>query len=74
MPGMSGIELLPPPGASPEMRRLLVSGHADFDSALNAINEVGVDRLLTKPWESTSCAARFTARRASRACSGTTGA
>jgi response regulator RpfG family c-di-GMP phosphodiesterase len=52
MPGMSGIELLNSVRrVQPETRRLLVSGHADFDSALNAINEVGVDRLLTKPWD-----------------------
>ena len=35
----------------PEMRRLLVSGYADFESALDAINEVGVDRMLIKPWD-----------------------
>jgi response regulator RpfG family c-di-GMP phosphodiesterase len=52
MPGMNGIELLTNARRlQPEMRRLLVSGHADFNSALNAINEVGVDRLLTKPWD-----------------------
>jgi response regulator RpfG family c-di-GMP phosphodiesterase len=52
MPGMSGIELLATGRRMhPEMRRLLVSGYADFDSALNAINEVGIDRLLTKPWD-----------------------
>jgi response regulator RpfG family c-di-GMP phosphodiesterase len=52
MPGMSGIELLATGRRMhPEMRRLLVSGFADFDSALNAINEVGIDRLLTKPWD-----------------------
>jgi response regulator RpfG family c-di-GMP phosphodiesterase len=52
MPGMSGIELLAAARlAAPEARRLLVSGYADFQSALDAINEVGVDRLLTKPWE-----------------------
>jgi response regulator RpfG family c-di-GMP phosphodiesterase len=52
MPGMSGIELLATGRRlHPEMRRLLVSGFADFDSALDAINEVGVDRMLTKPWD-----------------------
>jgi response regulator RpfG family c-di-GMP phosphodiesterase len=52
MPGMTGIELLAVARrAVPEARRLLVSGYADFQSALEAINEVGVDRLLTKPWE-----------------------
>ena len=42
MPGMSGIELLNAARRQyPDTRRLLVSGHADFE-ALNAINEVGV--------------------------------
>ena len=31
---------------------MLVSGYADLDSAISAINRVGVDRLLTKPWNS----------------------
>lgn len=52
MPGMSGIELLTAARQRlPDARRLLVSGYADFESALDAINEVGVDRLLTKPWQ-----------------------
>jgi response regulator RpfG family c-di-GMP phosphodiesterase len=52
MPGMSGIELLATGRRlRPEMRRLLVSGFADFESALDAINEVGVDRMLVKPWD-----------------------
>ena len=52
MPGMSGLELLATARRrSPETRRLLVSGYADFESALDAINEVGIDRLLTKPWQ-----------------------
>ena len=52
MPGMSGIELLAVARKrAPDARRLLVSGYADFESALDAINEVGVDRLLTKPWQ-----------------------
>jgi response regulator RpfG family c-di-GMP phosphodiesterase len=52
MPGMSGLELLATARRrAPEARRLLVSGYADFESALDAINEVGIDRLLTKPWE-----------------------
>jgi response regulator RpfG family c-di-GMP phosphodiesterase len=52
MPGMSGLELLAAAKrAAPAARRLLVSGYADFESALDAINEVGIDRLLTKPWQ-----------------------
>jgi response regulator RpfG family c-di-GMP phosphodiesterase len=51
MPEMSGIELLSTARrARPLARRLLVSGYADLDSAMAAINDVGVDRLLTKPW------------------------
>jgi response regulator RpfG family c-di-GMP phosphodiesterase len=52
MPGMSGLELLATARRrAPDTRRLLVSGYADFESALDAINEVGIDRLLTKPWQ-----------------------
>ena len=52
MPGMSGLELLATARhRAPEARRLLVSGYADFETALDAINEVGIDRLLTKPWQ-----------------------
>src|SRR5262249_25112785 len=52
MPGMSGLELLAAARRrAPDTRRLLVSGYADFESALDAINEVGIDRLLTKPWQ-----------------------
>ncbi|HTA19960.1 MAG TPA: response regulator, partial [Polyangia bacterium] len=45
MPGMSGLELLAAARRrAPETRRLLVSGYADFEAALDAINEVGIDR------------------------------
>ena len=51
MPAMDGIEFLSIARAKlPDARRLLVSGYADLDSAISAINRVGVDRLLTKPW------------------------
>jgi response regulator RpfG family c-di-GMP phosphodiesterase len=53
MPGMDGIELLTAARQKrPHARRLLVSGFADLDTALSAINKVGVDRLLTKPCDS----------------------
>jgi response regulator RpfG family c-di-GMP phosphodiesterase len=52
MPGMTGLELLAAARRrAPHARRLLVSGYADFETALDAINEVGIDRLLTKPWQ-----------------------
>jgi response regulator RpfG family c-di-GMP phosphodiesterase len=51
MPEMDGIEFLTSVRRSrPEARRLLVSGFADFETAQAAINNVGIDRLLTKPW------------------------
>jgi response regulator RpfG family c-di-GMP phosphodiesterase len=51
MPDIDGIEFLDAARKRrPEARRLLVTGYADFETALVAINKVGVDRLLTKPW------------------------
>ncbi|MDX2022776.1 MAG: response regulator [Deltaproteobacteria bacterium] len=51
MPEMDGIAFLANARRQrPEARRLLISGYADFETALVAINKVGVDRLLTKPW------------------------
>jgi response regulator RpfG family c-di-GMP phosphodiesterase len=53
MPAMDGIAFLTVArNKLPEARRMLVSGYADLDSAISAINRVGVDRLLTKPWNS----------------------
>lgn len=53
MPAMDGIAFLTVArDRRPEARRMLVSGYADLDSAISAINRVGVDRLLTKPWNS----------------------
>lgn len=52
MPGVDGIQLLSSARRTrPGARRLLVSGFADLETALQAINNVGVDRLLTKPWD-----------------------
>lgn len=52
MPDVDGIALLSHARtARPDARRLLVSGYADFETAVTAINRVGVDRLLTKPWD-----------------------
>jgi DNA-binding NtrC family response regulator len=52
MPGMSGLELLT------EARRIrptavgvLISGHADLQDAMRAINSVRVLGFLTKPWD-----------------------
>ncbi|MBK6921121.1 MAG: EAL domain-containing protein [Deltaproteobacteria bacterium] len=50
MPGMGGAELLTVVRQlHPEVCRVLLSGQADVDAALRAINEARVFRFLTKP-------------------------
>lgn len=52
MPGMTGVEFL---GAAktlyPETIRILLSGYAELQLIIHAINEGLVYRFLTKPWE-----------------------
>ena len=52
MPGMSGVELL---GATltllPAAKRVLLTAYADTDVAIRAINEIGLDQYLLKPWD-----------------------
>jgi thioredoxin reductase (NADPH) len=52
MPDKSGIELL---GESrelaPEAKRLLLTAYADTDVAIAAINDIGLDYYLLKPWD-----------------------
>jgi response regulator RpfG family c-di-GMP phosphodiesterase len=51
MPEIGGLDLLAAAKRQcPQARRLLVSAYADFGTALEAINRVGVDRLIVKPW------------------------
>jgi len=50
MPGMSGVEVLAAArDSSPDTVRLLLTGNADLDAALAAVNEGEVFRFLTKP-------------------------
>ena len=50
MPGMDGIEFLARSRfIAPQAARLLLTAHADFDVAVNAINQGYVFRFLTKP-------------------------
>lgn len=52
MPGMSGLELLTKAKQlQPEAARVLLTGHADKHSAIQAINEVGLFQYLEKPWD-----------------------
>ena len=52
MPGMTGIQLLAQAKQlQPEATRVLLTGHADKASAIQAINEVGLFQYLEKPWD-----------------------
>lgn len=50
MPGMNGLELLScVRKISPQAIRVILTGHADIETALAAVNEEAVFRFLTKP-------------------------
>ncbi len=52
MPGMSGIELLREARkARPEVPRVLLTGYADKESAVAAINEIQLFNYVEKPWD-----------------------
>ena len=52
MPGMTGIELLERVRReSPESRLLLLTAYADTGVAIKAINDIGLDYYLLKPWD-----------------------
>ncbi|MBM3727923.1 MAG: response regulator [Acidobacteria bacterium] len=52
MPQMNGIQLLARSKAlQPEAARVLLTGHADKQSAIVAINQVGLYQYLEKPWD-----------------------
>jgi thioredoxin reductase (NADPH) len=52
MPGMSGVQLLARAREhAPDAKFLLLTAYADTDAAIAAINEVGLDYYLQKPWD-----------------------
>ena len=52
MPGMSGTQfLLEARKHYPDARRVLLTAYADTETAITAINQVGLDHYLLKPWE-----------------------
>ncbi len=52
MPGMNGLELLAEVAQrDPEIPRLMLTGYADKENAIRAINEVGLFQYLEKPLE-----------------------
>ena len=52
MPQMTGIEMLKQSRAyAPGAKLLLLTAYADTDVAINAINDIGLDYYLLKPWD-----------------------
>jgi thioredoxin reductase (NADPH) len=52
MPHMTGIEMLAEVRRqSPESKLLLLTAYADTDVAIRAINDIGLDYYLVKPWD-----------------------
>jgi DNA-binding NtrC family response regulator len=52
MPGMTGAELLREVRTRhPDSVRIILSGYAEFQSVLAAVNEGAIYKFLTKPWE-----------------------
>ena len=51
MPEMTGVQFLEEAAQLfPEARKVLLTAYADTDAAINAINKVGLDYYLMKPW------------------------
>ncbi|HKK01015.1 MAG TPA: HD domain-containing phosphohydrolase [Desulfuromonadales bacterium] len=52
MPGLSGAEFLAQAREiSPDSQRIVLTGYADIQAAVDAINKGGAHRYLTKPWQ-----------------------
>lgn len=52
MPGMNGIDfLLEVKKLQPYATRILLTGYADKENAIKAINEVGLYQYVEKPWD-----------------------
>jgi DNA-binding NtrC family response regulator len=52
MPKINGLQLLgKAKQLQPEAARVLLTGHADKQSAIQAINDVGLFQYLEKPWD-----------------------
>ena len=51
MPGMDGVELLnATKNIHPRALRMILSGHADLQTVLQAVNQAEIYRFITKPW------------------------
>ena len=57
MPEMDGISLLlQVKGLQPHVIRVLLTGYADKENAIKAINEVGLYQYIEKPWQNADLA------------------
>jgi DNA-binding NtrC family response regulator len=55
MPGMDGIAFLARfKEVQPQAMRILLTGYADKESAIRAINQVGLYQYVEKPWDNES--------------------
>ena len=51
MPGMNGVQFLKSfREIQPDSARLILSGYADLNGLIGAINEAGISRFISKPW------------------------
>ncbi|MBX5481759.1 MAG: response regulator [Myxococcaceae bacterium] len=54
MPNMTGLEFLKlVRDRHPDALRMMLTGHADMQTAIDAINQGEIYRFLTKPWDDT---------------------
>lgn len=54
MPNMTGLEFLKlVRNRHPDCLRIMLTGHADMQTAIDAINQGEIYRFLTKPWDDT---------------------
>ncbi|HYX93117.1 MAG TPA: response regulator [Myxococcaceae bacterium] len=54
MPNMTGLEFLKiVHDRHPDSLRIMLTGHADMQTAIDAINQGEIYRFLTKPWDDT---------------------
>ena len=52
MPGTSGVEVLQHAlDVTPDSKKALLTAYADTDAAISAINDVGLDHYIMKPWD-----------------------
>lgn len=52
MPGLSGVDVLKAAKeCQPEAIRILLTGYSDMESLVACVNEAGLYKYLTKPWE-----------------------